>query len=125
MLTECRAGPTAPIARLRASVAPEVLARLTTVVSAFHEVELPDADFVHASLSLPFCAPGEFGEVLETVDEVCRREPVHHVELRVFGHEPLHSRSSEYSSEAMRSPSGGATPGPTNGTGWTSCPWTT
>ena len=51
------------IARLRESVGPEHAERLTTIVSAFHEAELPAADFVHASLSLPFCAPQEFADV--------------------------------------------------------------
>ena len=51
------------IERLRAVVAPEDAARLTTRVSSFRElVELPDADFVYAGLSLPFCAPDEFVE---------------------------------------------------------------
>ena len=60
------------IARLRASVAPEAVAQLTTVVSPFHEVELPDADFVYASLSLPFCAPGEFREVWRRLRKALR-----------------------------------------------------
>ncbi len=60
------------IARLRASVAPEAVAQLTTVVSPFHEVELPDADFVYASLSLPFCAPGEFREVWRRIRKALR-----------------------------------------------------
>jgi trans-aconitate methyltransferase len=52
------------IGRLQASVAPEDAARLTTRVSSFRElVELPDADFVYAGLSLPFCAPDEFAGV--------------------------------------------------------------
>jgi SAM-dependent methyltransferase len=56
------------IVRLRASVQPEDAKRLTTVVGAFHEVELPDADFVYAGLSLPFCAPGEFTDVWRAVE---------------------------------------------------------
>jgi len=51
------------IARLRASVMPEDAARLTTCVASFHELELPDADFAYAGLSLPFCAPDDFAEV--------------------------------------------------------------
>jgi SAM-dependent methyltransferase len=64
------------IALLRASVAPAASARLTTVVSAFHQVELPDADFVHASLSLPFCAPGEFGEIWRRIKKALRRRAI-------------------------------------------------
>ena len=51
------------IARLRASVPPEDSSRLSTFVAPFHELELPDADFVYAGLSLPFCEPREFDEV--------------------------------------------------------------
>jgi len=47
-------GAAEAIARVRASVAPEHSARLTTVVAAFHELELPETDFVYAGLSLPF-----------------------------------------------------------------------
>jgi hypothetical protein len=36
--------------------------RLTTIVARFHELDLPQADFVYAGLSLPFCAPGDFAE---------------------------------------------------------------
>jgi SAM-dependent methyltransferase len=60
------------IARLRASVPLEGTARLTTVVGAFHEVELPDADFVYAGLSLPFCAPGDFVDVWRAVTHALR-----------------------------------------------------
>jgi SAM-dependent methyltransferase len=55
------------IVRLRASVEPDDARRLTTLVGAFDEVELPDADFVYAGLSLPFCAPGEFSDVWRAV----------------------------------------------------------
>ena len=50
------------IARLRASAAASAAARLTTLVSPFHETALPQADFVYAGLSLPFCEPSHFGE---------------------------------------------------------------
>ena len=46
------------IARLRASLAPEHAARLTTLVGRFHEVDLPDADFVYAGLSLSLLHSG-------------------------------------------------------------------
>lgn len=55
------------IGRLRARVQPEDAARLTTLVGPFHEVELPDADFVYAGLSLPFCAPERFPDVWRAV----------------------------------------------------------
>jgi SAM-dependent methyltransferase len=55
------------IALLRGSVPPEDAGRLTTVVGAFHEVELPDADFIYASVSLPFCVPGEFANVWRAI----------------------------------------------------------
>jgi SAM-dependent methyltransferase len=57
------------IARLRASVPAENAKRLTTVVAPFHEVELADADFVYAGLSLPFCAPGEFANVWRAITQ--------------------------------------------------------
>jgi tellurite methyltransferase len=60
------------IVRLRASVGLEDAARLTTVLSPFHEVEFPDADFVHASVSLPFCPPREFAEVWRRVRNALR-----------------------------------------------------
>jgi SAM-dependent methyltransferase len=60
------------IARLRASLAPEHAARLTARVGRFHEVELPDADFVYAGLSLPFCAPDEFAVVWPAVTQALR-----------------------------------------------------
>jgi SAM-dependent methyltransferase len=60
------------IARLRASVAPEDAARLTTIVGRFHEVEFPDADFVYAGLSLPFCAPDEFTDAWQAVRQALR-----------------------------------------------------
>jgi SAM-dependent methyltransferase len=53
---------------LAVDAAPEGIARLgssqrlTTIVARFHELDLPQADFVYAGLSLPFCAPGDFAE---------------------------------------------------------------
>jgi tellurite methyltransferase len=64
------------IARLRASVAPEDSRRLTTFVAPFHELQLPDADFVYAGLSLPFCDPREFGEVWRRISTALRPEGV-------------------------------------------------
>ena len=60
------------IARLRAAVAPEHAARLTTLVGRFHEVGLPDADFVYAGLSLPFSAPDEFAGVWRAIEQALR-----------------------------------------------------
>ena len=64
------------IVRLRASVAPEHAARLTTVVGRFHEVDLPVADFIYAGLSLPFCAPNHFADAWRAVTQALRREGV-------------------------------------------------
>jgi SAM-dependent methyltransferase len=60
------------IARLRASVPSEDTARLTTFVAPFHELELPNADFVYAGLSLPFCEPGEFDDVWRRISTAVR-----------------------------------------------------
>jgi SAM-dependent methyltransferase len=60
------------IARLRASVSPEDAPRLTTVVGSFDEVELPDADFAYAGLSLPFCAPDDFRDAWRAVTHALR-----------------------------------------------------
>jgi SAM-dependent methyltransferase len=51
------------ISRLRASVKEEDSIRLSALVASFHELELPEADFVDAGLSLPFCDPREFPAV--------------------------------------------------------------
>jgi SAM-dependent methyltransferase len=71
MVTAVDGAPEA-IARLRASVSDEAAARLVTIVSSFGEVELPDADFVYASFSLPFCPPSEFGAVWQRICEALR-----------------------------------------------------
>jgi SAM-dependent methyltransferase len=60
------------IARLRASVPPEDSPRLSTLIARFRELELPDADFVYASLSLPFCGPREFDEVWRRISTALR-----------------------------------------------------
>jgi SAM-dependent methyltransferase len=52
---------------LQRSVPPDAAPRLTTVVGAFHEVVLPEADFVYAGLSLPFCSPEHFADVWRAV----------------------------------------------------------
>ena len=47
------------IRRLRARIG-EVGTRLRTVVSSMEDAEVPDADLVHASFSLPYCRPEAF-----------------------------------------------------------------
>jgi SAM-dependent methyltransferase len=64
------------IARLRALVPPEDEPRLTTVVASFHELELPDADFAYAGLSLPFCAPPEFAQAWRQIINALRPEGI-------------------------------------------------
>jgi len=64
------------IARLRASVAPADDARLTTIVAPFHELAFPDADFVYAGLSLPFCNPREFDDVWRRISIAVRPQGV-------------------------------------------------
>jgi Methyltransferase domain len=62
----------AAIARVRASVPPEHADRLMTLVAPFHDVDLRDADFVYAALSLPFCAPREFAEAWKRINRAFR-----------------------------------------------------
>ena len=64
------------IALLRAAVTREEAARLTTHVAAFHEPELPDADFVYAGLSLPFCSPHDFGETWARIERALHPEGI-------------------------------------------------
>jgi SAM-dependent methyltransferase len=65
-------GSRAGIARLRQSVSPADLPRLTTLVAPFIEMSLPPADLVYAGLSLPFCDPRDFDAVWETVASAVR-----------------------------------------------------
>ena len=51
------------IRRLRRRIPDEQASRLETVVSRMEDVEIPPADLVHASYSLPFCTPAAFPEV--------------------------------------------------------------
>jgi SAM-dependent methyltransferase len=62
----------AAIARLNSAVTAESSERLTAVVASFKDVELPDADFVYAGLSLPFCEPGVFEELWRKVSAAVR-----------------------------------------------------
>ena len=65
-------GSSAGIARLRQSVSPADLPRLTTLVAPFTEMSLPPADLVYAGLSLPFCDPRDFDAVWDTVASAVR-----------------------------------------------------
>jgi SAM-dependent methyltransferase len=60
------------IARLEKSVPPADRARLTTRVAPFADVSLPPADLVYAGLSLPFCAPRDFGGVWASITSALR-----------------------------------------------------
>jgi SAM-dependent methyltransferase len=51
------------IRRLRARLTDDVAARSTTVVSPMEAVDLPPADLVFASFSLPFCPPEAFPDL--------------------------------------------------------------
>ena len=51
------------IRRLRARLTDEVAARSATVTSPMQAVDLPPADLLFASFSLPFCSPGAFPDL--------------------------------------------------------------
>src|SRR6266508_104600 len=53
-------GEPASIQHLLAKVPKEGQARLQTQLAKFENVSLPSADLIHASYSLPFCAPEHF-----------------------------------------------------------------
>ena len=53
----------AAIERLSARVPAGAEGRLETQVAPFEDARWPEADFVNASFSLPFCAPDRFDEV--------------------------------------------------------------
>jgi tellurite methyltransferase len=53
-------GESAAFKRLMEKVPEEAQVRLETQVARFESVVLPSADLVHASFSLPFCAPEHF-----------------------------------------------------------------
>lgn len=60
------------IEQLVARVSPELRARLRGTVCTFEQAELPDADFIWAGLSLPFCAPEHFPQVWTAIVESLR-----------------------------------------------------
>jgi trans-aconitate methyltransferase len=47
-------------------------ARLETRIAAFERIELPQADFVYAGYSLPFCEPAHFNHLWTTVVNAIR-----------------------------------------------------
>jgi SAM-dependent methyltransferase len=55
------------IRRLRRRITDDQASRLETVVSRMEDVEVPPADLVHASYSLPFCRPAAFPAVWERI----------------------------------------------------------
>lgn len=71
------------IERLLSSVPAEAADRLTTAVAPFHELDLPAADFVYAGLSLPFCAPGDFGEAWRRITDAVRPDGL--LAVHLFG----------------------------------------
>lgn len=60
------------VERLSAAVPEAAAGRLTTLVAPFRQLELPEADFVYAGLSLPFCDPGDFGEAWRRITAAVR-----------------------------------------------------
>ncbi len=53
----------AAIKHLTAKISPQQGSHLQTRISSFDSAELPRADLVYASYSLPFCAPNRFSEL--------------------------------------------------------------
>lgn len=51
------------IRRVREKIPPEAASRSTTIVSAMEDANLPRADLVFASFSLPFCRPDAFPDL--------------------------------------------------------------
>lgn len=60
-------GQSSAIARLMDKVPTEHHARLQTQVAPFEQVSLTSADLIHASLSLPFCAPEHFAGLWDKI----------------------------------------------------------
>jgi trans-aconitate methyltransferase len=52
---------------LLARIPSEAQARLQTQVTKFEDVHLPSADLIHASFSLPFCAPEHFDALWDKI----------------------------------------------------------
>jgi len=64
-------------------VPPRYRASLTMLVAPMEEVDLPQADLVYASYSLPFCPPDRFSEVWTKVRKAIR--PGGHFAGQLFG----------------------------------------
>ena len=60
------------IRRLRRRVPERDAPRLTTVVSRMEDADVPAADLIHASFSLPFCPPHVFPRLWGDIREVIR-----------------------------------------------------
>jgi len=60
-------GSEAGIKRLMDKLPQEAQVRLQTQVAKFEEVDLPPADLIHASLSIPFCHPDHFPSLWEKI----------------------------------------------------------
>jgi SAM-dependent methyltransferase len=64
-------------------VPPRLRPSLTTVVAPMEGLELPPADLVYASFSLPFCAPSRFSELWKNIRTSLR--PGGHFAGQLFG----------------------------------------
>ena len=64
-------------------VAPRLRSSLTILVSPIEELELPSADLVYASYSLPFCSPSQFPAVWRGIRKAVR--PGGHFAGQLFG----------------------------------------
>ncbi|HEX6401287.1 MAG TPA: class I SAM-dependent methyltransferase [Actinomycetota bacterium] len=60
------------IRRLRRRIPDSHAPRLRTVVSRMEDVDVPAADLVHASFSLPFCPPESFPRLWSAIREAIR-----------------------------------------------------
>ncbi len=62
------------IRRLRRRIPDEHASRLRTVVSPMQDVDIPSADLVHASFSLPYCPPDAFPRLWRDLRAAIRPE---------------------------------------------------
>ena len=60
------------IRRLRSRIPGSVALRLRSVVSRMEDVDVPAADLIHASFSLPFCRPQAFPRLWRDIREAIR-----------------------------------------------------
>lgn len=68
---------------LGARVPPRFRRSLTCLVARMEDLELPPADLVYASFSLPFCSPGRFPELWSRIRRAIR--PGGHFAGQLFG----------------------------------------